>query len=158
MLRPCKCSTSTGVVQGKLPVPGRPTIWMTVRQGTSALAVSAGWGCLDILTLVYRFSSLSARNRLKYYLKEPLKPKNNQPTKFNQCGVPILSPVIDNFPSSIQSLKRGWGHVSKFVPWLFSQTRYQLRYAARYHVFRKRLSITYVFIISLWILRAVDRI
>ena len=31
-----------------LPVPGRPTIWVVVGQGPSALAVSAGGGCLDI--------------------------------------------------------------------------------------------------------------
>ena len=34
------------MVLGKLPVPGRPTIWITVRQGPTALA--AGGGCLDI--------------------------------------------------------------------------------------------------------------
>ena len=34
---------------GKLPVPGRPTIWITVGQGPTALAVGAGGGCLDIL-------------------------------------------------------------------------------------------------------------
>ena len=37
------------MVLGKLPVPGRPTIWMIVAQGHTALAVGAGWGCLDIL-------------------------------------------------------------------------------------------------------------
>ena len=37
------------MVLGKLPVPGRPTIWMIVGQGPSALAVGAGGGCLDIL-------------------------------------------------------------------------------------------------------------
>ena len=31
---------------GKLPVPGRPTIWITVGQGPIALAVGAGGGCL----------------------------------------------------------------------------------------------------------------
>ena len=31
-------------VLGKLPVPGRPTIWITVGQGPTALAVGAGWG------------------------------------------------------------------------------------------------------------------
>ena len=36
---------------GNLPVPGRPTIWMIVGQGPTALAVSAGWGCLDIFFL-----------------------------------------------------------------------------------------------------------
>ena len=37
------------MVLGKLPVPGRPTIWMIVGQGPSALAVGAGGGGLDIL-------------------------------------------------------------------------------------------------------------
>ena len=69
---------------GKLPVPGRPTIWITVGQGPTALAVGAGGGCLDIFILIYPFSPLSpslwetARYRLKYCLKGPLKPK--QPT------------------------------------------------------------------------------
>ena len=39
-------------VLGKLPVPGRPTIWITVGQGPTALAVGAGGGCLDIFTLI----------------------------------------------------------------------------------------------------------
>ena len=71
---------------GKLPVPGRPTIWMIVGQGPIALAVGAGGGCLDILSLVYHFSFLSpslwetTRYRLKYCLKGPLSPKpTNQP-------------------------------------------------------------------------------
>ena len=66
------------MVLGKLPVPGRPTIWITVGQG-------AGGGCLDIFSLIYPISILSpslwetARYRLKYCLKGPLNPK--QPTK-----------------------------------------------------------------------------
>ena len=75
-------------VLGKLPVPGRPTILITVGQGPTALAVGAGGGCLDIFTLIYPFSSLSpslwetARYRLKYCLKGPLNPKQptNEPT------------------------------------------------------------------------------
>ena len=47
------------MVLGKLPVPGRPTIMISVGQGPIALAVGAGGGCLDILTLVYPFSSFS---------------------------------------------------------------------------------------------------
>ena len=68
----------------KLPVPGRPTIWITVGQGSTALAVGAGRRCLDIFTLIYPFFPLSlciwetARYRLKYCLKGPLNPK--QPT------------------------------------------------------------------------------
>ena len=30
------------MVLGKLPMPGRPTIWITVAQGPTALAVGAG--------------------------------------------------------------------------------------------------------------------
>ena len=44
---------------GKLPVPGRPTILITVGQGPIALAVGTGGGCLDIFTLIYPFSSFS---------------------------------------------------------------------------------------------------
>ena len=43
------------MVLGKLPVPGRPTIWITVGQGPNALVVGAGGGCLDIFTLIYPF-------------------------------------------------------------------------------------------------------
>ena len=73
------------MVLGKLPVPGRPTIWILVGQGPTALAVGAGGGCLDIFILIYLFSPLSpslwetARYRLKYCLKGPLNPK--QPTR-----------------------------------------------------------------------------
>ena len=44
------------MVLGKLPVPGRPTILITVGQGPIALAVGAGGGGLDIFTLTYPFS------------------------------------------------------------------------------------------------------
>ena len=47
------------MVLGKLPVPGRPTIWMIVGQGPIAIAVGVGGGCLDIFTLLYLFSPLS---------------------------------------------------------------------------------------------------
>ena len=47
------------MVLGKLPVPGRPTIWMTVGQGCIVLAVVAGGGWLDIFTLVCPFYPLS---------------------------------------------------------------------------------------------------
>ena len=46
-------------VLGKLPVPRRPTILITVGQGPIALAVGAGGGGLDIFTLIYPFSSFS---------------------------------------------------------------------------------------------------
>ena len=81
------------MVLGKLPVPGRPTIWISVGQGPTALAVGAGGGCLDIFTLIYPFSPLSpsfwvtARYRLKYCLKGPL----NQKQQTNHLLSSILS-------------------------------------------------------------------
>ena len=46
------------MVLGKLPVPGRPTIWITVGQGPTALAVGVGevvWAFLlsSILSLLF---------------------------------------------------------------------------------------------------------
>ena len=38
---------------GKLPELGHPTIWITIGQGPTALAVGASVGCLDIFTLIY---------------------------------------------------------------------------------------------------------
>ena len=76
------------MVLGKLPVPGRPTIWMIVGQEPIALAVGAGGVLLDIFTLLYPFSPLSpslwetARYRLKYCLKGPLNAK--QPSNYNK--------------------------------------------------------------------------
>ena len=76
------CVELGAMVLGKLPVPGRPTVWIIVGQGPTALAVGAG--CLDIFYLVYHFSFLTpslweaARYRLKYCLKGPVTP--NQPT------------------------------------------------------------------------------
>ena len=48
------------MVLGKLPVPGRPTIWITEGQGPTALAIGAGvFFFLNIFTLIYPFSPLS---------------------------------------------------------------------------------------------------
>ena len=59
-LFPPKRGCSGGaMVLGKLPVPGRPTILITVGQGPTALAVGAGGGGLDIFTLIYPFASFS---------------------------------------------------------------------------------------------------
>ena len=75
------------MVLGKLLVPGRPTILITVGQGPAVLAVGASGVCLDIFTLIYPFFPLSsslwetAQYRLKYCLKGPLNPK--QPTNQN---------------------------------------------------------------------------
>ena len=89
------------MVLGKLPVPGRPTIWITVGQGPTALAVGAGGGCLDIFTLIYPFSFLSlslwetTRYRLKYCLKGSFSPKTtNQPTT---CNTAVVLPLSELF-------------------------------------------------------------
>ena len=46
------------MVLGKLPALGRPTIWITIGQGPTALAVGAGGGCLGIF--YYHLSFLSS--------------------------------------------------------------------------------------------------
>ena len=79
------------IVLDKLPVPGRPTIRIIVGQGPAALAVGAGgrWFGHFFSRLLF-LSSFShslwetARYRLKYCLKGPLRPKQptNQPTYF----------------------------------------------------------------------------
>ena len=84
------------MVLGKLPVPGRPTILITVGQGPIALAVGAGgvvWTFLlsSFLSLLSPSLWETARYRLKYCLKGPLSPK--QPT--NQ---------IDEFPNKFTIL------------------------------------------------------
>ena len=97
------------MVLGKLPVPGRPTIWITVGQGPTALAVGAGGFFLDIFTLIYPFSPLSpslwetARYRLKYCLKGPLNPK--QPT--NQLFRSVTLKLYETWYRST-SLKRAY--------------------------------------------------
>ena len=74
------------MVLGKLPVLGRPRIWITVGQGPIALAVGAGGVLWTIFTLIYPFSPLfpslwgSVRYRLKCCLKGPLNPK--QPKQY----------------------------------------------------------------------------
>ena len=47
-----------GWCDGNLPVPGRPTIWMIVGKGPTALTVGAD-GDLDIFTLFLSSFSLS---------------------------------------------------------------------------------------------------
>ena len=70
------------IVLGKLPVPRRPTIWISVGQGR-----------VDIFTLIYPFFPLSpsfwetARYRLKFCLKGRLNPKPTyQKSKYGEGG------------------------------------------------------------------------
>ena len=126
------------MVLGKLPVPGRPTILITVGQGPSALAVGAGGGGLDIFTLIYPFSFLSpslretARYRLKYCLKGPLNPK--QPT--NQ---PTIWITVGQGPT-VLALGAGAGCLDIFTliypfsplsPSLWETARYRLKYCLK---------------------------
>ena len=54
------------MVLGKLPVPGRPTIWITVGQGPTSLAVGAGG---DIWTFL--FSSILSLLFLLLFRRRP---------------------------------------------------------------------------------------
>ena len=65
------------MVLGKLPVPGRLTIWMILGQVPIKLTVGAGGGCLDISPLSPSLWE-TGRYRLKYCHKGPFSP-NNQP-------------------------------------------------------------------------------
>ena len=92
------------MVLGKFPVPGRPTILISVGQGPIALAVGAGGGCLDIFILLYPFSPLppslweTARYRLKYCLKGPLNPKQSKVSKPNDH-----STMLQRLPTVVQT-------------------------------------------------------
>ena len=109
------------MVLGKLPVPGRPTILITVGQGPIALAVGAGGGGLDIFTLIYPFSSFSLSLGdgpiwTEILSQRAVKPKpTNQPT--NQ-GHPSTSSGEENFYRSLPSTHGGHvGHVTwTFLP------------------------------------------
>ena len=120
-------------------VPGRPTILITVGQApTTALAVGAGGGCLDIFTLIYPFSPLSpslcetARYRLKYWLKGPL--NSTQPTKKSSAGT---SYNLDySRARAYSSYSRcGWGLFGLFtLIYPFSPLSPSLRETARYRL------------------------
>ena len=119
---------------GKLTVPGRPTIWITVGQGPISLAVGAGGCCLDIFTLIYPFFPLSpslwekARYRLKYCLKGPLNPKpTNQPTTVGQ-GPTVLAVGAGGACLDILTLLYPFFSLS---PSLWETARYRLKYCLK---------------------------
>ena len=66
------------MVLGKLPVPGRPTIWITVGQRPCS---RCGWGLFGHFSLIYPISIPShslwetVRYRLKCCLRGSLSPK-----------------------------------------------------------------------------------
>ena len=60
LINRCNRGWSGGaMVLGKLPVPGCPTIWITVGQGPIALAVGAGGVVWTFFIFFYPFSSFS---------------------------------------------------------------------------------------------------
>ena len=77
------------MVLGKLSVPGRPTILITVGQGPIVLAVGAGGGGLDISFYPFSSFSLSLGDgpiQTEILSQRAIKPKTtNQPTNFNNC-------------------------------------------------------------------------
>ena len=85
---------------GELPVPGRPTILITVGQGLIALAIGAGGGGLDIFTLIYPFSSFSLSLGdgpiyTEILFQRAVKPKTtNQPTFLLVYHSSFLSPSL----------------------------------------------------------------
>ena len=88
---------------GKLSVPGPPTIWITVGQGPTALAVDKGGDVWTVLlSSILSFLCLLLFGRRPdidlYCLKGPLNPKstNNQPAilKLNYTWLIYISAVI----------------------------------------------------------------
>ena len=127
------------MVLGKLPVPGRPTIWITVGQGPTALTVGAGGGGLDIFSLIYPFFPLSpslwetARYRLKYCLKGPLNPK--QPTnKQNSSAGASYNLDYSRARAYCACSRCGWGLFGHF----YSHLSFSLLFLP---VFGRRLDI-----------------
>ena len=53
------------MVLGKLPVPGRPTFWITVRQGPTAPAVGAGV-CVFFFFFFFFFSTFLLSSILSF--------------------------------------------------------------------------------------------
>ena len=71
------------MVLGKLPVPRRPTIWMIVGQGSTALPVGAGgvvWTFL--LFSIFFFSISHSLWETEILSQRAVKPITNHPTLF----------------------------------------------------------------------------
>ena len=58
-------------------MPERPTFWVTVGQGSTALAASAGGGCSDSFTLLYPFSDILSQRANN----QPFREKKKDSTK-----------------------------------------------------------------------------
>ena len=92
-------------------------IWIIVRQGSTALVVGAGGGCLDVFSLVYHFSFLSpslwetARYRLKYCLKGPLNPKQLSNQQFSK--IVLASKTDPQFSAKKECNIKTWPILSR---------------------------------------------
>ena len=134
------------MVLGKLPVPGRLTLWIPVGRGPSALAVGAGGGCLDIITLIYSFSTLSpslwetARYRLKYCLKGPLNPE--QPTKFLSKFQNHVSQEAQRIESTVA---HSWHRVCLSVTFPIRKGGFRI-YASAQICVQRTLAVTTLFV------------
>ena len=76
------------MVLGKLPVLGRHTSLDKSRARAKCACSRCGWDCLDIFSLVYRFSSFSLSVGdgpiyTEILSQRAVKPKNDQPTNHN---------------------------------------------------------------------------
>ena len=128
------------MVLGKLPVPGRPTIWFTVGQGPTALTVGTDGGCLDIFTLLYPFFSFSlslADGPMKTEIlsQRAVKPKTtNQPVP----GRPTILITVGQGPITLAVGAVGvvWTLLlspilSSLSPSLWETARYRLKYCLK---------------------------
>ena len=116
------------MVLGKLPVPGRPTILITVGQGPISLAVGAGGGGLDIL-LSSILSPLSGGGRVVRWCR----------VNFQCRGVLLIWIIVGQGPT-VLAVGAGGGcldifslaHQFSFLsPSLWETARYRLKYCLK---------------------------
>ena len=86
---PLRGWSAGAMVLGKLPVPGRPTVWVIVGQGPIALAVGAGGFFLDIFSLLYPFFSFSLSLGDDPILTEILSQRADKPQTTNPFPLPF---------------------------------------------------------------------
>ena len=115
------------MVLGKLPVPGRPTILITVAQGPTALAVDAGRGYLNIFTFIYPFPPRGGRVVRRCWVNF-------------QCRGVLLTWITVGQGPIVLAVGAGGGcldifsliyHFSFLSPSLWETARYRLKYCLK---------------------------